>query len=155
LDVIVVTDVLQCHLRSDDIEYKVCSGCHNDVFCSTACQKAAWPSHRVVCKSWQKLLRGTYTYLPFVNVLESDVTVKTGHRHRFHCTINTFSILLQPAIFTAVSTLSKQILKRDTRLPRHLLCVSTCHSLVSRNASFCHFPHPDGEIRTSEMKWRD
>jgi len=30
-----------------------CSGCHTMRFCSRACQKADWPLHKVVCKSFQ------------------------------------------------------------------------------------------------------
>ena len=36
-------------------EHSACSGCLLVSYCSTACQKAAWPSHRQVCRAAAKL----------------------------------------------------------------------------------------------------
>jgi len=54
---LVSLDVQIIILRSDDIEYKLCAGCYNDMYCDSACQRDDWKSHRTVCKAWQKSLR--------------------------------------------------------------------------------------------------
>ena len=48
-----------CGLKPEEVEklglhcagLSICSGCRLACFCSTACQKAAWPGHRDTCKA--------------------------------------------------------------------------------------------------------
>ncbi|KAF5325165.1 hypothetical protein D9619_010074 [Psilocybe cf. subviscida] len=39
----------------DGITLFRCGNCKNKTYCSKACQKAAWPSHKIECKSNQKV----------------------------------------------------------------------------------------------------
>jgi MYND finger len=32
---------------------KICKGCHNSKYCSRECQKADWPTHKLLCKTFK------------------------------------------------------------------------------------------------------
>lgn len=38
---------------SDGVHIRFCSGCKSKDYCSPECQRAAWPSHKAICKETQ------------------------------------------------------------------------------------------------------
>eukprot|EP00698_Gefionella_okellyi_P022420 TRINITY_DN7428_c0_g1_i1.p1 TRINITY_DN7428_c0_g1~~TRINITY_DN7428_c0_g1_i1.p1 ORF type:complete len:387 (-),score=65.58 TRINITY_DN7428_c0_g1_i1:29-1189(-) len=101
--------MLPCsHCKIPGKRHKICAGCLEARYCSTDCQRAAWPSHKGSCKKSEIVGPGKTEHVELIRLVEGgnvsavQAVVSMWSREQFLCSVRKTSTILH------VATLAKQ-----------------------------------------------